>query len=199
MTIKPYNTARTRKKPSYPLRLAFGNLWVCWGHSVLDYGCGRGSDVQWLNARDGDAEGYDPHEPFGYSEPPSRAAYQVVLCTYVINVLDTVEARKRVIVDAWKRVAPNGKLVLTSRSAKDIKASAKRGGWPAHNDGYWSRQNRGMFQKGHTLDEMLSLVGGLGRVIGRIDSGGFVMVAVEKAGLNIDPLLVVGDVLEDSS
>lgn len=54
------------------------------GRRVLDYGCGRGGDVRGLTAAGIDTTGWDPHYR---PHPPPRAA-DVVLCSYVLNVID---------------------------------------------------------------------------------------------------------------
>ena len=55
----------------------------------MDYGCGHGADVKFLQDVVDNVNGYDP-----YWAPNSlllRRQYSVVLCTYVLNVLDTDE------------------------------------------------------------------------------------------------------------
>ncbi|MGZ6616518.1 MAG: methyltransferase domain-containing protein [Solirubrobacteraceae bacterium] len=57
---------------------------------VLDYGCGRGADLSYFRSLGIDAVGYDPHEPFGFAEPPA-GLFMVVTLIFVLNVLPTVE------------------------------------------------------------------------------------------------------------
>ena len=53
---------------------------------VLDYGCGRGADVNYFRSLGIDAGGYDPHAPFGFAESPT-GVFMVVTLIFVLNVL----------------------------------------------------------------------------------------------------------------
>src|ERR1043166_1681750 len=73
---KPLNPARTamrRKNPS-PIARALRETGFLAAHrvrTVLDYGCGVGRDVEYYRELGLQAEGYDPHEPFGWSSLPT--------------------------------------------------------------------------------------------------------------------------------
>lgn len=73
---------------SVPARLALTDG-VLTGHDVLDFGCGRGGDVRHLLHAGVDARGWDPH--FRPDPPPQPA--DVVLCSYVLNVIPDVSER----------------------------------------------------------------------------------------------------------
>ena len=82
---KYHPTAIGRTKPSSPAIWIKENIGFHPG-STLDYGCGRGVDVEHF-----DIEGYDPNGIFaGY---PVRGHYETILCTYVLNVIPTEELR----------------------------------------------------------------------------------------------------------
>jgi hypothetical protein len=70
-----HKTAMTRSKLSSPAKL-FKNY--CVG-SVLDFGCGKGSDAKILKI-----DKYDPHY---FPEKPTRL-YDNVLVIYVLNTLE---------------------------------------------------------------------------------------------------------------
>ena len=53
-------TARARKKPSKPLRFLLESGLIPIKVKVLDYGCGRGTDVLYLRKLGRRAEGWDP-------------------------------------------------------------------------------------------------------------------------------------------
>ena len=94
----PANTAIMRKEPSAPLRTLISELGCGWilSCSVLDYGCGAGRDV--LALRESgcpDVWGYDPF--FTGLDTLPRETKDVVLCTYVLNVLKDRRARETVI------------------------------------------------------------------------------------------------------
>lgn len=80
-------TAMTRTGPSAPVRWLEAQGAIKAGTSapkVLDYGCGKGADVDYLGC-----DGYDPHHrPREFKQP---VQYDVILCTYVANVLDCWE------------------------------------------------------------------------------------------------------------
>jgi hypothetical protein len=92
------NTAIIRKNPSAPLQTLIRDLgyeWILHG-SILDYGCGAGRDVLALReAGCPDVWGYDPYFT-GLGELP-RETKDVVLCTYVLNVIKSPRMREKVI------------------------------------------------------------------------------------------------------
>jgi hypothetical protein len=126
---------------------------------VLDYGCGRGADLNYFRRLGIDADGYDPHEPFGFAEPPT-GLFTVVTLIFVLNVLTTVEARLEVMRRAAAHLAPKGVLIVATRSTAAIRSEAARNGWRACGDGFVSR--RGTFQHGMDADD----IAGLGEMLG---------------------------------
>lgn len=66
--------------------------------TVLDYGSGRGRDVLWLRETVCRAAGYDPY----YSRGNGDLASDVVLLTYVLNVIEDPEERREVLRNAWR-------------------------------------------------------------------------------------------------
>lgn len=65
--------------------------------AVLDYGCGRGDDVARFNDAGMPAVGWDPH----YRPAPPPKPADTVFCSYVLNVLPTLEQRQEVLRRAW--------------------------------------------------------------------------------------------------
>jgi DNA phosphorothioation-associated putative methyltransferase len=66
------------------------------GRTILDYGCGRGSDLQLLTALGYKASGFDPHfRPVPYSPA------DVVNLGYVLNVIEDRAQRRATLLDAW--------------------------------------------------------------------------------------------------
>jgi hypothetical protein len=124
--------------------------------SVLDYGCGRGADVDYYRRLGIDAEGYDPHAPFGFAEPPS-ALFRVVTLVFVLNVLPTIEARLEAIRGAVAQLAPEGVLIVVTRSAAAVRNEATRRNWRAWGDGFISHEGRGTFQHGMDTPEIAGL------------------------------------------
>ncbi|MGW9263166.1 DNA phosphorothioation-associated putative methyltransferase [Gordonia terrae] len=90
-------TAIRRSGVSMPLRMALRDRVVTSDRTVLDYGCGRGEDVQRLRRMQFDAHGWDPHfAPDGIRQPSD-----VVMLTYVLNVIEEPVERTRTLRQAW--------------------------------------------------------------------------------------------------
>jgi hypothetical protein len=115
--------------------------------SIISHLCGLGFD----------AEGYDPHFPFGYGEMPHQT-YDLVLLIFVLNVLPNASERHTALVRAASYLSPAGKLLIVARAAREIDREARAGGWALHGDGYLSNSSRGMFQHGVSTEELLVLV-----------------------------------------
>ena len=128
---------------------------------VLDYGCGRGADVNYFRSLGIDVCGYDPHAPFGFAESPT-ALFMVVTLIFVLNVLPTAEARLEVMRGAAARLAPEGALIVATRSTATIRREAARNGWRAWGDGFVSHERRCTFQHGMDAEEIV----GLGEMLG---------------------------------
>lgn len=78
---KAHLTAIGRSRLSVPARV-LSEKGLIKGR-VLDYGCGRGGDADRLGC-----ERYDPH--YFPNKPEGR--FDTILCTYVLNVVDSLEA-----------------------------------------------------------------------------------------------------------
>jgi len=92
--------------------------------AVLDYGCGRGDDVDALKKMGIKIEGYDP-----YWKPDIRSLkkkYDVVMCNYVLNVVDK---RERIaIIDKVKSLLKkNGRAYFSVRRDINKDYSTKSG------------------------------------------------------------------------
>lgn len=84
-------TAIARRKLSSPMRhLLNRGLILADEHRILDYGCGRGSDVEILREWGHDVDGWDPHWAPGAVE---AGAYDIVTCHFVLNVIDPARER----------------------------------------------------------------------------------------------------------
>ena len=142
-------TAIHRKIASKPLRTVI-HMGIELG-KVLDYGCGRGKDVEVLKSIGYDATGYDPN--FAYGKP--RGKYDTVLLTYVVNVLEPSQ-RKDTVRAAWAHVCKSGRLIVTARTARDVNGAAERTNWKVCEDGYTT--STGTFQVGFTHNSLFALL-----------------------------------------
>lgn len=99
----PHETAIARKTLSVPAR-RLRDADLVKGR-VLDYGCGRGRDAKALRC-----DKYDPH----YAPIRPRGKFDTILCSYVLNVLDTPE-RSKVLADIRKLLKKDGIAYITVR------------------------------------------------------------------------------------
>jgi DNA phosphorothioation-associated putative methyltransferase len=91
-------TAISRSRLSVPARQAVIDHQIVPGRTVLDYGCGRGDDVRGLRSMQFAVSGWDPHY---FPDSPQDPA-DVVLMTYVLNVIEDPEERRQTLARAWR-------------------------------------------------------------------------------------------------
>ncbi len=90
-------TAIARRALSVPVRTALAESQIEADTTVLDYGCGRGDDVRALSELGVRVRGWDPvYFPHGERDPSD-----IVLLTYVLNVIEDSEERDRTLRQAW--------------------------------------------------------------------------------------------------
>jgi endonuclease/exonuclease/phosphatase family metal-dependent hydrolase len=155
--FKPEKTAIHRKEPTPIAREIVKNLKDrIHIRNILDYGCGYGRDVEFYQSKGIIAEGYDPHPPFGWSKLPTER-FDIVTLVFVLNVLPDPWSRFKVLMKASEYVAENGILIVVSRTEREINRYATTKGWPSFNDGYWSHEGKGTFQRGLCVDDILRL------------------------------------------
>lgn len=97
-TIARQRTAIGRGDLSMPVRQALRDGVVQANRSVLDYGCGRGQDVQRLCRMGFEAKGWDPF----YAPETTLDANDVVFLNYVLNVIENPIERRRTLESAWR-------------------------------------------------------------------------------------------------
>lgn len=106
---KSHLTAVSRDEMSLPLQHIL-EKYTIHHQRILDYGCGRGEDVRQLLSRAIRVEGYDPY----YQPERPAGLFSVVLCTYVLNVLDPRKVDD-VIEDVFKYTKKYGTVFFTVR------------------------------------------------------------------------------------
>ena len=152
----PHKTAIARSSPSPAARLVGSGVFSEFlgnNFNILDYGCGRGRDLEFYREKGFTAEGYDPYPQFGFTQQPS-GLFDLVCVVFVLNVLPNIWDRLQVIKKASEYLKQGGLLLLVTRSNEAINLEAKSKGWKQHNDGYWSHEGKGTFQKGISQKEM---------------------------------------------
>ncbi len=157
VAYRPHKTAMSRARSSPFARTVVDVLVPRLGiTSVLDHGCGRGSDVDHYRAAGLDANGWDPYPGFGWTTEPDRQ-YDLVANVFVLNVLPDPWQRIQALQHAARFTRPGGYLFIVTRSPADIDARAISANWRAHHDGYWSSEAKGTFQKGIPTEEIIAL------------------------------------------
>jgi Methyltransferase domain/Endonuclease/Exonuclease/phosphatase family len=157
VSYQPHKTAMTRNTPSPFARHVTDVLVPKLGvGTLLDHGCGRGSDVKYYRSCGLDADGYDPHPGFQWTKNPERI-YELVTQVFVLNVLPDPWQRIQALRHAAQFLRPGGHLLVVTRSPIDIRTRAAASGWRAHHDGYWSSESKGTFQKGISSEEITAL------------------------------------------
>jgi Methyltransferase domain len=146
--LHAHKTAMTRRGPSPAARtvleLLAPKLLI---RSILDYGCGRGSDVAHYRQVGLAAEGYDPHPAFGWARQPA-GRYDLITLVFVLNVIPDPWQRVQAVKQAAEHLRQGGHMLIVTRTPKDIETRAARAGWTRHNDGYWSSNRKKTFQRG---------------------------------------------------
>jgi hypothetical protein len=160
---QPHKTAMARSRPS-PFARSIEQSYRRNGvRSVLDYGCGRGADVEFYRRIGLVADGYDPHPSFGWHAQP-RGTYDLITVIFVLNVLPDPWQRFKVLRNASGHLADDGSMLVVCRSPSSIERIARSRRWPRHNDGYWSSERKGTFQRGISSQELLLMAGRIGLV-----------------------------------
>ena len=113
MTVSSYNTAIARSGPSAPL-LYLEKKGLLSG-SILDYGCGKGADHNYMRSIGLDSDSFDPH---WNNKSLDKSEYDTILCTYVLNVVKESE-ENNVISSILSLLKDGGRAYITVR--RDIK------------------------------------------------------------------------------
>jgi SAM-dependent methyltransferase len=114
---KTYLSAKTRTELSKPAREAIAHFEP--GCKILDYGCGKGSDVEHWNNLGYHATGYDPNWFPQMPEPGEQ--FDVVTNFYVLNVIDKVRDRIEMLQSAWEYT--QDKLIVAAVIGVEVRVS----------------------------------------------------------------------------
>lgn len=145
--IKRGNTAISRNKHSKPYKHMIENNIIHEGMKILDFGCGRGFDVEALKGQGYNIYGYDKFQPLWDDKDVIHYnnKYDLITCNYVMNVIEE-ENERWYLLETMKGLS--NRVILSVRADK----KAIRENWKKYNDGYIT--NSGTFQKFYDLQEL---------------------------------------------
>jgi exonuclease III len=151
--ISQNDSSRVAKELSVYLKSKYPDMNIS---RIFDYGCGHRIDAEFYeNEFDCHAGRWDPYISSRMKECP-YGKYDIITCTFVLNVIPDVSERINTIKRAISYVSDGGFLVLATRSARAINREASNKGWKSHKDGYLSSESKGTFQKGIDVEEIES-------------------------------------------
>ncbi len=110
--IYSHLTAKERTKLSFPMNWLKRNNLL--SGDILDFGCGYGTDVEFLKNEGYNISGYDPY----YFNNYPQQKFDTITCIYVLNVLTEIEQSK-VLLNISKLLKSGGKAYFVVR--RDIK------------------------------------------------------------------------------
>ena len=144
--IARHRTALTRSTLSSPFRHLADLGFLDGGHTIFDYGCGKGDDLRLLDDMGVEAEGWDP----AYRPKADRRRSDIVNLGFVLNVIEDPQERRQTLRAAWT-LAREALIVSVMLGYR-----AYRQRFDAHADGV--RTQRNTFQKYYTQDEFRNYV-----------------------------------------
>jgi len=158
MNIQRHKTAISRAKVSVPTKWAFLQGIVKSGSRVYDWGCGKGKDSEWLKEQGCIVTSYDPfYAPENDPDSVDFSKIDVVICNYVLNVIECPQSRIDLVESIAKSIGNNNiQLVISARPENQINKEAIKNGWKEYSDGFIT--SRDTFQKGYSLEGLNDLV-----------------------------------------
>lgn len=169
--MNSHKTAISRRTASKPLR----DLIHLFTGTILDYGCGKGADVKHLKDNGYHVVGFDP---YFLNTRFDDTLYDTVFCNYVINVISTKEERVSLLSTLLASCKKGGKVIVVSRSTKDIETACKGGNWKTYSDGYITGKNT--FQRGFTSQEIASYANNAACTIDEYDNSSYSYIVINK-------------------
>ena len=155
MEIKPWLTAINRNKISAPLKHVINHNHINKSHRILDYGCGHGFDLNYLKDSGFNIIGYDKYIKKFSSETFKNCKYDIVLCYYVLNVIEDYEERILALKEMVDLLDNKGIIYLAVRSVDELNPF-KNSKFLKHKDGIVTKKNT--FQKYFSKDDFANLI-----------------------------------------
>jgi len=111
---KYHRTAMSRKNFSTPVQYLLKKDLINKDVDILDYGCGRGYDVEHLNDDNYNVIGYDPNGK--YADANIARTFQIVMCNFVLNVIQDADERLAVENDLIDHLIEGGVAYISVRN-----------------------------------------------------------------------------------
>lgn len=96
--VERHRTALTRYALSKPMQILSKYDFLEGKHTIFDYGCGKGSDVNILNQNDIIAHGWDPY----FCPENDKHEADIVNLGFVINVIEDKDERAEAVLGAYR-------------------------------------------------------------------------------------------------
>ena len=116
---KFHRTAMSRKNFSTPVQYLLENELLSKTGTILDYGCGRGYDVQHLAEQGFDIQGFDPHGIYNDYDALD-VQYDVVMSNFVLNVIQDPVVRYQVEQTILFNLKEGGTAYIAVRNDKNV-------------------------------------------------------------------------------
>lgn len=128
-------TAIARKKPSAPMMFLWGINRLQPDRVILDYGCGKGKDVEWMKSIGRMAFGYDPHYAPNTIQNGMANCYDIITCNFVLNVIESSNERESTILHIKGLLRHGGHAYVAIRADKaKLNGYTKRGTFQTYVD-----------------------------------------------------------------
>ena len=144
--VARHKTAISRSSLSTPMQALARHGFLDGDLSIFDYGCGRGDDLEVLQAAGLPAQGWDPH----YAPDIPKEASDVVNLGYVVNVIEEPSERVDAIQDAFALTGRVLSVAVLTVGRADVS------GLTPYRDGFLTSRNT--FQKYFGQEEAQELI-----------------------------------------
>lgn len=155
MEIKPWLTAIHRKNISAPLKKILDLNILDFNQEILDYGCGHGYDLTYLQKLGYKATGYDKFIKTHSNDDYQKYTYDIIYCFYVLNTIEDEKERIEAISNIIKSLNKNGQAYIAIRSIEELN-SQKKDSYIKYKDGIITKKST--FQKYFTQEYLEELI-----------------------------------------
>ncbi len=132
---KSHMTAISRKAPSAPMKWLVSKFKTNGIGPILEYGCGKGKDKEYLNNCGFTVDGYDPHYEPNTIHSDAKDFYHVITCMFVMNVIESSSERDSTILHIKSLLSPKGHAYVAIRSDKaKLKGYTRKGTFQTYVD-----------------------------------------------------------------